>query len=102
VEVVDRRLPLLDAAEDGSAQAIPPSHGRPPTQGAFVASTQEETTPVVAYDQEKEAAVVCLHLACSFGNTERFWINLQARYDLETAKDRLGDRLGREVTATAH
>ena len=28
-----------------------------------------------------------------FGTSERFWINLQARYDLETEKDRLGDAL---------
>jgi hypothetical protein len=28
-----------------------------------------------------------------FGTSERFWINLQARYDLEAEKDRLGDAL---------
>jgi plasmid maintenance system antidote protein VapI len=29
--------------------------------------------------------------------SERFWINLQARYDLEVEKDRLKDRLDEEV-----
>ena len=29
--------------------------------------------------------------------SERFWINLQARYDLEIEKDRLQDRLDKEV-----
>jgi plasmid maintenance system antidote protein VapI len=29
--------------------------------------------------------------------SERFWLNLQVRYDLEVEKDRLGDRLDREV-----
>src|SRR4030065_2641008 len=38
-----------------------------------------------------------LRLSRYFGLSERFWINLQARYDLETEKDRLGDRLRREV-----
>jgi antitoxin HigA-1 len=33
----------------------------------------------------------------SRGTSERFWLNLQARYDLEVQKDRLGDRLSREV-----
>jgi RelE-like toxin of type II toxin-antitoxin system HigB len=32
-----------------------------------------------------------------FGTTERFWLNLQARYDLETQRDALGARLVREV-----
>ncbi|MCJ7724502.1 MAG: HigA family addiction module antitoxin [Anaerolineales bacterium] len=31
--------------------------------------------------------------------SERFWINLQARYDLEIEKDRLQDRLDKEVHA---
>jgi len=38
-----------------------------------------------------------LHLARYFGTSERFWLNLQTRYDLEIEKDRLGDRLRREV-----
>ena len=38
-----------------------------------------------------------LRLSKYFGLSERFWINLQARYDLETEKDRLKDRLNKEV-----
>jgi addiction module HigA family antidote len=38
-----------------------------------------------------------LRLARHFGTSERLWLNLQARYDLEIEKDRLGDRLRREV-----
>jgi plasmid maintenance system antidote protein VapI len=32
-----------------------------------------------------------------FGLSERFWLNLQTRYDLEIEKDRLRGRLEREV-----
>jgi plasmid maintenance system antidote protein VapI len=32
-----------------------------------------------------------------FGLGERFWLNLQMRYDLECEKDRLGQRLDEEV-----
>ncbi len=39
-----------------------------------------------------------LRLSCYFGMSERFWLNLQTRYDLELAKDRLADRLTREVS----
>ena len=38
-----------------------------------------------------------LRLARYFATTETFWLNLQMRFELETEKDRLGDRLEREV-----
>jgi len=43
-------------------------------------------------------ADTALRLSRYFGTSERFWLNLQVRYDLELEKDRLGDRLRREVT----
>jgi len=42
-----------------------------------------------------------LRLSRYFGLSERFWLNLQARYDLEIEKDRLGDRLEQEVSVYA-
>lgn len=42
-----------------------------------------------------------LRLSRYFGLSERFWLNLQARYDLEIEKDRLGDRLEQEVPVHA-
>lgn len=39
-----------------------------------------------------------LRLSRYFGLSERFWLNLQTRYDLEVAKDQLADRLEREVS----
>jgi antitoxin HigA-1 len=38
-----------------------------------------------------------LRLSRYFGLSERFWLNLQTRYDLEVEKDRLADRLQYEV-----
>lgn len=38
-----------------------------------------------------------LRLSRYFGLSERFWLNLQARYDLEIEKDRLKGRIEREV-----
>jgi antitoxin HigA-1 len=43
------------------------------------------------------SADTALRLARHFGTTERFWLNLQTRFDLETEKDRLGNRLEKEV-----
>jgi addiction module HigA family antidote len=42
-------------------------------------------------------ADTALRLARFFGTTERFWLNLHARYDLETQRDALGAHLTREV-----
>lgn len=39
------------------------------------------------------SADTALRLARYFGTSERFWLNLQGRYDLETEKDRLGEAL---------
>lgn len=42
-------------------------------------------------------ADTALRLARYFGTSARFWLNLQARYDLEVENDRLGGRLRKEV-----
>ena len=46
-------------------------------------------------------ADTALRLSRHFGLSERYWLNLQARYDLELEKDRLGERLGKEVKVLA-
>lgn len=42
-----------------------------------------------------------LRLSRYFGNSARFWLNLQAQYDLETEEDRVGERIEREVKPRA-
>jgi addiction module HigA family antidote len=42
-------------------------------------------------------ADTALRLSRYFGTSERFWLNLQIRYDLEVSKDALGSRLRKEV-----
>jgi len=42
-----------------------------------------------------------LQLARYFGTTERFRLNLQAQYDLDVERDRLGQRLALEVVKRA-
>lgn len=38
-----------------------------------------------------------LRLSRYFGLSENFWITLQSRFDIETEKDKLADRLDKEV-----
>ena len=47
------------------------------------------------------SANTALRLSRYFGMSERFWLNLQAQYDLDVERDRLGDRLEREVSPRA-
>jgi len=52
----------------------------------------------IVHGNRSITADTALRLARYFGTSDRFWLNLQIRYDLETEKDRLKDRLEREVT----
>jgi antitoxin HigA-1 len=45
-------------------------------------------------------ADTALRLACYFGNSEKFWLGLQDDYDLEEAKEKMGDTLS-HISAVA-
>lgn len=47
------------------------------------------------------SANTALRLSRYFGLSERFWLNLQARYDLEVEKDRLSGQIEQEVKILA-
>ncbi len=55
----------------------------------------------IVHGKRAVSADTALRLARYFGTSERFWLNLQARFDLETERDRLGDRLVEEVIVLA-
>jgi len=52
----------------------------------------------IVHGKRSITADTALRLARFFGTTDRFWLNLQVRYDLEVEKDRLVDVLERDVT----
>lgn len=55
----------------------------------------------IVHGKRAVTADTALRLARYFGTSERFWLNLQARYDLEVERDRLGPRLEAEVAVRA-
>ena len=55
----------------------------------------------IVHGKRSITADTALRLARYFGSSERLWLNLQTRYDLEVEKDRLGQRLDQEVTVRA-
>jgi addiction module HigA family antidote len=59
----------------------------------------------IVHGQRRISADTALRLARFFGTSERFWINLQSRYDLEVEKDRRRTRWhppahGRQLTGS--
>jgi antitoxin HigA-1 len=49
----------------------------------------------IVHGKRRISADTALRLARYFGTSERFWLNLQGRYDLEIERDRLGPTLDR-------
>lgn len=51
----------------------------------------------IVHGNRSISADTALRLSRYFNLSERFWLNLQARYDLEVEKDKLDDRIETEV-----
>ena len=55
----------------------------------------------IVHGKRAITADTALRLSKYFGTSERFWMNLQIRYDIELQKDLLGDRLEKEIVTIA-
>ncbi len=51
----------------------------------------------IVHEKRGITADTALRLARYFGTTPRFWMNMQAAWELEVAEDQLGDSIKREV-----
>ena len=51
----------------------------------------------IVHGTRSVTADTALRLSRYFGTSDRFWLNLQAAYDLDVERDRLGKRLEQEV-----
>ncbi|MGB9374062.1 MAG: HigA family addiction module antitoxin [Jiangellales bacterium] len=47
----------------------------------------------IVHGKRRITADTALRLSRHFGTSDRFWLNLQTRFDLETEKDKLGTAL---------
>jgi addiction module HigA family antidote len=55
----------------------------------------------IVHGKRAVSADTALRLARYFSTSDRFWLNLRARFDLETERDRLGRQLVEEVAVLA-
>ncbi len=51
----------------------------------------------IVHGRRAITADTALRLARFFGMEAQFWLNLQARYDMETAREELQDKIDKEV-----
>ena len=51
----------------------------------------------IVHGERSVTADTALRLARYFGTSAAFWTNLQARYDIEVRRDKLGSRIDREI-----
>jgi antitoxin HigA-1 len=51
----------------------------------------------VVHGKRPVTAELALRLGRYFGQSPRYWLNLQSRYDMAVAEDALGDQVVREV-----
>lgn len=51
----------------------------------------------IVHGKRSITADTALRLGKAFGMEARFWMNLQARYDMDVAEDRLGEALNTRV-----
>lgn len=80
--LMEEFLEPLEVSQNGLAVAI----GVPPRR-----------INEIVHGKRRVTADTALRLARYFGTTDRFWLNLQTRYDLEVEKDHLGKVLD-EIT----
>ncbi len=95
-----------DTSPDMSTAAMPPIHPGEVLAEEYLAPlsiTQHKLAVAIGvpprrineivHGKRRISADTALRLARYFGTSERFWMNLQGRYDLEVTRDRLTDVL---------
>lgn len=92
-----RRLPLVHPGEVLLEEFLKPM-GLSQYRVAQGISVPPRRINEIVQGKRSITADTALRLARYFGMSERFWLNLQNRYDLEVERERLKGRLVKEVT----
>jgi addiction module HigA family antidote len=51
----------------------------------------------IVHGKRPVTAELALRLGRYFGQSPRYWLNLQSRYDMDVTEDEVGERVSREV-----
>ena len=94
--MADRKMPPVHPGEVLLEEFLKP-HGLSQYRVAKDISVPPRRVNEIVHGLRSVSADTALRLSRYFGTSERFWLNLQTRYDLEVEKDRLAHRLDVEV-----
>jgi addiction module HigA family antidote len=92
----NREIPPVHPGEILSEEFLKPL-GLSMNQLALALRVPGNRINAIVAGQRGITADTALRLGRYFGTSPQFWINMQGRYDLESAKDELADRIEREV-----
>ena len=92
----NREIPPVHPGEILSEEFLKPL-GLSMNQLALALRVPGNRINAIVAGQRGITADMALRLGRYFGTSPQFWINMQGRYDLESAKDELADRIEREV-----
>ena len=92
----DKRLPPIHPGEILLEEFLKPM-GISQYRLAKATSVPARRINEIVHGKRSITADTALRLSRYFGMSDRFWMNLQSRYDIELEKDRLGSRLEEEV-----
>jgi antitoxin HigA-1 len=91
-----REIPPVHPGEILSEEFLKPL-GLSMNQLALALRVPANRINAIVAGQRGITADTALRLGRYFGTSPQFWINLQARYDLESTKDKLAAQIEREV-----
>lgn len=94
--MIPQKLPPIHPGEILNEEFLQP-HGLSQYRLAKEIGVSARRINEIVHGKRAISPDTALRLARYFGLSERFWLNLQARYDLEVEKDRLAERLQQEV-----
>ena len=90
------RLPPIHAGEILREEFLSPL-GMPAHQLAMALRVPATRINDIVNEKRGITADTALRLSRYFGTTSRFWMNMQASWELEVAEDQLGDAVRRDV-----
>jgi addiction module HigA family antidote len=90
------RLPPIHPGEILREEFLAPL-GMPPHQLALALRVPATRINDIVNEKRGVTADTALRLARYFGTSAKFWLNLQAAFELEVAEDQLGQAVMREV-----
>ena len=92
----NREIPPVHPGEILTEEFLKPL-GLSMNQLALALRVPSNRINAIVAGQRGITADTALRLGRYFGTSPQFWINMQARYDLESTKDKVAERIEREV-----